>query len=242
MPQSPIPRPLRTGFLIAALVLAANVAAAVLIDAELGDAGVLGSARSVLMWAMVPPIAVGLVWIGALRHPVGRWHVLALLLCWLADGLGSATGETLVLLSLFLVGHLGYIAALWPTRRRSLAWGWGALGYGFVGLTAGSIIAVNAGPLAIPVLAYALVLAAMAAFAAIDAIGLLGGLLFLVSDLVLGLGLYVIEIPDALRAFVVLVPYVGAQALLALSLQQRLGLGAGTDTATGAGAGAVRLV
>jgi uncharacterized membrane protein YhhN len=239
MPQAPIPRPLRLGFLIAALVLAANLAAALLIDFGVGDGvgasgeDVLDLLRRALMWAMMPPIAVALIWIGALRHPVGRWHVAALLLCWLGDGLGSVTEETLVLLGLFMAGKLSYIASLWPTRRRSLAWSWGALGYGAVGLISGAIIASSAGSLAVPVLVFALVVAAMAAFAAIDTIGLLGGLLFMVSVLILGLGLYVIEIPDALRAFVVLVPYVGGQALLALSLQQRLGLGAAT--------GAVRL-
>ena len=66
---------------------------------------------------------------------------------------------------------------------------------------------------------------AVAALAAIDVPGLFGGLLFMIGDLVLGLGLFVIDIPDPLRSIAVLVAYVAAQALLAISLQQRLRLG-----------------
>ncbi|MFP5250990.1 MAG: lysoplasmalogenase family protein, partial [Actinomycetes bacterium] len=100
-----------------------------------------------------------------------------------------------------------------------------APGYAFVALLAGTVIAANAGPLAVPVLVYALVLAGLAAFAAIDTPGLVGGLLLLATDLIQGFGLFVLEMPDALRAFAVLIPYAAAQALLALSLQQRLRLG-----------------
>lgn len=224
MPATPMPRALRTGFLVSAVALGLNLLAAVLIELGIGDASLLDTARVVLMWALIPPFAISLILLGALRHAVGRWHVAAALLCALGDGLGATTGTTIVLLGLFLAGHISYLAALWPTRRRSLAWSPAAIGYAAVALIAGTIIAVNAGPLAIPVLLYALVLAAVAAFAAIDTPGLLGGLLFLVSDLVLGLGLFVLEIPDALRAVAVLIPYVGAQALLAVSLQRRLRL------------------
>ena len=221
-----MPRALRTGFLVSAIVLAVNLLAAVLIGFGVGDAGVLDALRTVLMWALVPPIAIALILIGALRHPVGRWHVAAALLCALGDGLGAISGATIVLLGMFLLGHIAFLGALWPTRKRSLAWSPAAIAYTVVALIAGAIIAANAGALAVPVLLFALVAAAVAAFAAIDTPGLLGGLLFLVSDLVLGLGLFVLDIPDPLRAIAVLAPYVGAQALLAVSLQQRLGLGA----------------
>ncbi|WP_072313450.1 lysoplasmalogenase family protein [Agrococcus sp. Marseille-P2731] len=224
MPSTPMPRALRLGFAIAGAGLLLNLLAAVLIGLEIGDAQLLDTARVVLMWAMLPPIAIALVRLGALRHAAGVWHVLAVLLCWLGDGLGASTGVTIVLLAAFLLGHIAYLAALWPTRRRSLAFGPAAIGYAVIAVIAGGITAANAGALAVPVLLYALVLAAMAAFAAIDTPGLLGGLLFLVSDLVLGLGLFVLDIPDPLRTFAVLIPYLGAQMLLAVSLQQRLGL------------------
>ncbi|MCH1883297.1 lysoplasmalogenase family protein [Agrococcus sp. ARC_14] len=235
MPASPLPRALRMGLFVAAVALAVNLLAAALIGLEIGDADVLDALRTVLMWAMLPPIAIALVRIGALRHRVGVWHVIGLLLCWLGDGLGATTGITIVLLAAFLLGHIAYLAALWPTRRRSLAWGPTAIGYAFVALLAGGITAANAGALAVPVLLYSLLLAAMAAFAAIDTAGFLGGLLFLVSDLVLGLGLFVMDIPDPLRTFCVLIPYVGAQALLAISLQQRLALGEAMPTAPATG-------
>lgn len=224
MPATPMPRALRIGIAVSAASLVLNLLAATLIGLEIGDADLLDGVRTVLMWVLLPPIAIALIRIGALRRGVGRWHVTALLLCWLGDGLGATTGITLVLLSAFLIGHVGYLAALWPTRRRSLAWSPAAIGYAVVALIAGGITAANAGALAAPVLLYSLVLAAVAAFAAIDTAGLLGGLLFLVSDLVLGLGLFVMDIPDPLRTFTVLIPYLGAQALLAVSLQQRLGL------------------
>ncbi|SFS18095.1 YhhN-like protein [Agrococcus baldri] len=231
MPATPLPRALRTGLLVAAVVLAVNLLAAALIGIGVGDADMLNLVRTVLMWLLLPPIAIALALLGALRHPVGRWHLAAVILCGLGDGFGATTGMTIVLLGLFLLGHIAYLFALWPTRKRSLAWNPAAIGYAIVALIAGILIAVNAGMLAIPVLLYSLVLAAVAAFAAIDTAGLLGGLLFLASDLVLGIGLFVIDIPDPLRTFCVLIPYVGAQALLAVSLQQRLGLGAPESTA-----------
>ncbi|WP_405216616.1 lysoplasmalogenase family protein [Agrococcus sp. Ld7] len=224
MPASSLPRALRAGFAISAAMLALNLLAAVLIGLGIGDAGALNLARTVLMWLLMPPIALALIRVGALRHAAGRWHVAAVALCWLGDGAGSTSGITVVLLSAFMLGHLAFIASLWPTRRRSLAWSPAVAGYAFVALLAGGITAANAGPLAIPVLLFAVVLAAMAAFAAIDTPGLLGGLLVMLTDLVLGLGLFVLEIPDPLRTFAVLVPYLGAQMLLAISLQQRLRL------------------
>ena len=117
-----MPRALRTGFLVSAIVLAVNLLAAVLIGFGVGDAGVLDAVRTVLMWALVPPIAIALILIGALRHPVGRWHVAAALLCALGDGLGAISGATIVLLGMFLLGHIAFLGALWPTRKRSLAW------------------------------------------------------------------------------------------------------------------------
>lgn len=225
MPTTPLPRPLRLGFWIAGALLLVNLLAATLLALQIGDAALLERLRVVLMWGLLPPIWIALVAIGALRHAVGRWHVAAAALGGLGDGLGATTGLTIVLLGMFLLGHIAYLVALWPTRRRSLAWGPGAIAYATIGLIAGGIIAVGAGPLAVPVLLYALVLAAVAAFAAIDVPGLFGGLLFMVGDLVLGLGLFVVDIPDPLRSVAVLVAYATAQALLAVSLQQRLRLG-----------------
>jgi uncharacterized membrane protein YhhN len=231
MPTTPLPRPLRLGFWIAGALLLVNLLAATLLALEIGDAALLERLRVVLMWGLLPPIWIGLVAIGALRHAVGRWHVAAAALSGLGDGLGATTGLTIVLLGMFLLGHIAYLVALWPTRRRSLAWGPGSIAYATIGLIAGGIIAVGAGPLAVPVLVYALVLAAVAAFAAIDVPGLFGGLLFMVGDLVLGLGLFVVDIPDPLRSVAVLVAYAAAQALLAVSLQQRLRLGSVAPTA-----------
>lgn len=224
MPASPMPRAMRVGIVVAAAGLAVNLLAAVLIGLGVGDAAVLELVRTVLMWALLPPIIVALVVLGALRHASGRWHVLGLALCCLGDGLGSTTGVTLVLLGGFLLGHIAYLVAFWPTRRSSLAWSPAAIGYALVALIAGTIIAVNAGPLAVPVLAYSLLLAGVAALAATDTPGLFGGLLFMASDLVLGMGLFVLDIPDPLRAVTVLVPYLAAQVLLAVNLQRRLGL------------------
>lgn len=224
MPTTPLPRPLRLGFWIAGALLVVNLTAATLLAFEIGDAGALEQARVVLMWGMLPPIWIALIVIGALRHTVGRWHVAAAALCGLGDGLGASTGLTIVLLSLFLLGHIAYLLALWPTRRRSLAWGPGAIAYAIVALIAGGIVAVGAGPLAVPVLLFALVLAAVAAFAAIDVPGFVGGLLFMIGDLVLGLHLFVIEMPEPLSSISVLVAYTTGQALLAVSLQQRLAL------------------
>ncbi len=212
------------GFAVSGTALAVNLVAAVLLDLELGDPALLTLARDVTMWLLALPIAIALLVMGAWRHAAGICHVAAVLLCWLGDGLGSLTGETVVLLGLFPPAAVAFLAALWPSRRRSLAWGWAAIGYGIVGAISGGVIAIGAGPLAVPVLLYALLIAAVAAFAAIDTAGLLGGLLMLAGVLVLGIGLFLIEIPDALRAFAVLVLYVLGQALLAVSLQQRLGL------------------
>lgn len=186
----------------------------------------LDGVRTVAQWLYLPPLMVALGLATGLRTARSRWWLGGLLLCWLGDGLGSL--GFLVLLGCFLLGHLSYLAALWPTRDRSWVWRPGGLVHVGVLALGLALVVPRAGALAAPVVVYGLVLAAVALLAtAAGPAGLAGGLLFMVSDLSLGWFLFSgVEVGDGPRALLVIGTYVPAQVLLLVGLLRLEGEGA----------------
>lgn len=174
------------------------------------DVGWLQSAR----WLYIPPLMVALVAAGGLRERRGWWWLAGLFLSWIGDTQGEH--GFLVLLGAFLVAHICYVIALWPTRSDSVLGRRAAVPYMVLGLVGVVVLAPAAGiALAAPVTAYAVLLTLMALLAtAAGRVGVIGGLLFMVSDLVLGLGIFAVDLPQGLQTLIVIGTYVPAQALL----------------------------
>ncbi|MGO0576419.1 lysoplasmalogenase family protein [Ornithinimicrobium panacihumi] len=159
---------------------------------------------------------VALVLATRLRDPRSRWWLAGLVLCWLGDGLGGQ--GFLILLGCFLLGHLAYLAALRPTassswlRRPASLLHWAVLVAGMV------LVVPHADGLQVPVVVYGLVLTLMAVLAtAAGPVGLVGGLLFMVSDLTLGWDIFAADLSEATSALLVIGTYVPAQVLLLLA-------------------------
>lgn len=221
-PQLPASgRRLRTALLVTSL------AAAVV--------GIVGAALHIgwldyAQWLYVPPLAVALVLAGGLRDPRGRWWLAGLVFSWLGDVLGGAT--FLALLGCFFLAHVCYILALLPTRGRSLLGKAGSVPYLLLGLAGAAVLVPAAGGvLAVPVLLYAVTLTLMALLASAGGrAGVVGGALFMVSDLVLGVGIFVLDIPAPVQTLLVIGTYVPAQVLLLVAI---LGLIRSSSAATG---------
>lgn len=206
-------RPLVTGMLLASLGAAVvGIAGAAL------DIGWLAYAQ----WLYVPPLAVALVVAGGLRDPRGRWWLAGLVFSWLGDVLGG--GGFLALLGCFFLAHVCYVLALLPTRGRSVLGRPASAPYLVLGL-AGAVVLVPAagGVLAVPVLLYAVALTVMAVLASAGGrSGVAGGVLFMISDLTLGIGIFVLDIPAALQTLLVIGTYVPAQVLLLVAFLRLL--------------------
>lgn len=169
-------------------------------------------------WLYIPPLALALVLAGGLRDPRGRWWLAGLALSWVGDAFGG--GDFLLLLGSFLVAHICYVVALWPTHARSQLARRGSAPYVLLGLAGAAALAPAAGAaLAVPVVLYASALTLMAVLATAGGrAGAIGGLLFMVSDLALGLGMFVFDWPTAVQTTVVIGTYVPAQVLLLVAL------------------------
>lgn len=176
-------------------------------------------------WFAMPPLAAALVVAGGLSRPLGRWWLAGIVLSWAGDTVGGHS--FLVLLGCFLLAHLCYLAALWPTRAPSVLRRPRVLPYLALGVVGAAVIAPAAGPLlAGPVVVYAAALTLVAVLASsLGRAGVVGGVLFMVSDLVLGLGTFVVDVPAATQTALVMSTYVPAQALLLVAVLGLIPLG-----------------
>jgi uncharacterized membrane protein YhhN len=176
-----------------------------------------------LRWASKPALTLSLLAYLIVSTPPGlrsaRWFGLGLLLACAADIalLVEDTPAFLAGMGLFALMQITYLAVFIrlgasPTRRRRLVV---PLCYGVLWLGANAILWPQLGALAVPVAVYSLLLVAMAAEAVgLNRLAAAGGLLFVVSDLVLGLG--VAGIGFALQDQAVMATYAAAQLLLTL--------------------------
>lgn len=180
-------------------------------------------------WLLMPALLVSLaigVAVRALRpRPLLAALVAAgVLLSWVGD----ITVENVpVGLSFFLVAHLAYIAAFWQEGRgRPSWWSLWVLPW-FAGLLV--VLAPTAGPLLPAIVAYGIVLAAMAISATrVNRLTAIGGVLFVISDSLLAIRLFTPELQGRPPDAAIMVTYLAAQLLLTVGV---LGLARGPAAA-----------
>ena len=176
---------------------------------------------------LLMPLLAWSCWTAAARR--GRLVILvvvALGFSWLGD----LSDAVLIKIVFFLVAQIVYIVAFRPYWRRSLITrptlliAYGIALAGLIG-----VVAAAAGPLAGPVAVYGASLAVMAVLATgVSRLTGIGGALFLVSDIVLAVELFVAPgaIPYALFANMAL--YLPAQLMITLGVQERVAVEVGS--------------
>lgn len=179
-------------------------------------------------WFYTPPLIVVLALHGCLKHRSGWLWVLGLAFSAAGDISAQSENAFLLLLCSFLVAHLFSVKALWRYRGRSWLGSKKSLlhvGLAAVGL---AVVVPRAEPAMVgPVVAYGAVLGLMALLAtAAGKTGLLGGLLFIVSDSVLAAQQFGVRIPEPLRTAAVIGTYAPAQVLLTAGWWRLTGGGA----------------
>ena len=189
--------------------------AVVALLAELAGARTLFAAALV---ALMPLLAAFTVSVRRRTDPQRRSRLLRLTLAALFfSWLGDVAGDNLLpKLACFLLAQLCYVAAFWPRRARSI---WrrppAAGAYTAVVTVLVVVVTRDAGPLAVPVVVYAVSLGLMATLATgVNRVAALGGALFVVSDTILALDTFVggFALPHA--SFWNILTYVVAQLLL----------------------------
>ena len=142
----------------------------------------------------------------------------ALVFSWLGDTVGGAS--FLLKIVLFLVAQIFFIAAFWPHRGRSLLHRpWAVILYAVVLLGIGAPMVSRAGQLAVPVTVYGISLVAMSILAtAFGKRASIGGLLFVISDSLLGLSWFYQPSFGDLMDVLIMFSYLAAQGLLVSGL------------------------
>ena len=165
-----------------------------------------------------------LAWCVCASGPVRRRSVILLLVALGFSWWGDLSAAVLVKIAFFLVAQIVYVVAFWPSWRQSLiARPPLAVAYGLALTAVVALVATVAGQLAVPVGVYGTSLAVMALLATgMGRLTGLGGALFLVSDIVLAVELFVAPgtIPYAL--FVNMALYLPAQLLITLGVLRRV--------------------
>ncbi|MFT4164355.1 MAG: lysoplasmalogenase [Microlunatus sp.] len=165
---------------------------------------------------LLMPLLVWLCWAGAVR----RTRLLTLVMIALGfSWLGDFAGFTILLkIGFFLIAQILYIVAFRPYWRHSLLRRPPLLIAYVVALAALiGVSAVAAGPLGVPVAVYGASLALMAVLATgVSRLTGIGGLLFLLSDIVLAVEFFIAPGAIPHGAFVNMAIYLPAQLLIAL--------------------------
>ncbi|HEU4546154.1 MAG TPA: lysoplasmalogenase [Microlunatus sp.] len=170
---------------------------------------------------LLMPLLAWCCWTGAVR----RTRLVILVLVALGfSWLGDLSAAVLIKIGFFLIAQIVYVVAFLPSWRRSLiarpplAIAYALALGGLIG-----VVTVAAGPLAGPVAVYGASLAVMAVLATgVDRLTGIGGALFLLSDIVLAVELFVAPgaIPYAL--FVNMALYLPAQLMITLGVLERV--------------------
>jgi uncharacterized membrane protein YhhN len=165
---------------------------------------------------LMPALAIGVLWAAPQRRsPVIVLGVIALFFSWLGD---VTLRWFVVGLIFFLVAHITYLV-LFVTRLTVRRMPWWALAYAAWLVVLLAILAPHTGPLLIPVIAYGIVLTAMAAFASrCNRPVAWGGALFVVSDSILAVNRFLPEAGIPSVDVLIMVTYLAAQALIAWGL------------------------
>jgi uncharacterized membrane protein YhhN len=200
-------------------------------------------------WVVIGVLWLGYLIMDALdvtgpAHTALKGMLMPSLLIWVVLALGAAAPRLLIaglalatvgdvgleFDALFLVGMAGFFAmqvcyvlgfiamGAWPRARHQ----WPiAAGYLVFWGAANAVLGPRLGDLRVPILIYSLALCVMATFAAgVDRRVGLGGMLFLVSDMLIGVDLADLGFPG--RGLVVMVTYLAAQYLIATGWARRV--------------------
>ena len=174
---------------------------------------------------LLMPLLVWLCWTASVR----RTRLLILVMIALGfSWLGDFAGVTILLkIGFFLVAQVVYIVAFRPYWRHSLLTRPGLLTVYCIALAAViGVAAVAAGPLLVPVAVYGASLALMAVLATgVSRLTGIGGALFLLSDIVLAVELFIAPGAIPHGAFANMVIYLPAQLLIALGTVQAVSAG-----------------
>lgn len=165
---------------------------------------------------LMPALVIGLIW-GApeRRSPAVVLGMVALALSWLGD---VTLRWFVVGLIFFLLAHIAYLV-LFAGRLAEHRVRWWAGAYAVWLVVLLTILAPHTGALLIPVIAYGLVLTAMAAVASrCNRWVAWGGALFVASDSILALNKFLPDAGIPLADFVIMVTYIAAQTLIVWGL------------------------
>jgi uncharacterized membrane protein YhhN len=169
--------------------------------------------KAALMPALLLALLVG---VPALRSEITLWAGIGVLLSWAGDVLLGAPGEVgfLVGLVCFLLAHVSYLMLyLRPLRRRRVPW-WGLV---FAVWWAVLIVVLvpHAGSLMIPLLLYGAVLCGAAAVSlGTTPVVAVGATVFLVSDTLLALKMFVPGFSFVQQDLVIMLFYTAGQGLI----------------------------
>lgn len=176
---------------------------------------------------LLMPAVAGVLLAGnrAPRMRLVRLVLVALLFSWLGDSAPRITaGDTsfLLMVGLFLIAQVVYVAALWPYRHTSLLRRPAALvPYGAAGIVIVVLCAPQAGALLPAVAVYAAAIVAMAVLATgLGRLAGTGAVVFVASDALIALDAFgVMTLPG--QGFWVMSSYITAQTLLIMAVRRR---------------------
>lgn len=198
----------------------------ILLVARLANASVIAE---VTQWLLMPLLAGYLATAssrGDADRPRSRLVSLVLIglgFSWLGDlvpnFVPSAQFSLLTLIGLFAVAQACYAAAFWPGRNRSLARTPWLIRYLAFAIALVLLCRSGAGPLLVPVIGYAALITTMAALATgVDRLAGIGDALFMLSDALIALDVFVAwgHLPGS--SFWVMSTYGVAQLLIVLGV------------------------
>lgn len=182
----------------------------------------------VTQWGLMPLLAAVLWCASAAPRPrLVRAVLVTLCFSWVGDtapAFFSGDAAFLAMVAGFLVAQVAYAAAFWPYRSQSLARRPAALAaYGLVAVAIVGACAPGApGPLLAAVVVYALCLGTMAVLATgVHLLAGIGGVVFLVSDAMIGLGAFTDWFAPPASGLWVMLTYVAGQALIVAGVLAR---------------------
>lgn len=186
----------------------------------IAEAFELRDLSNAMLWVLMPSLGGLLI---SARGSVSRQTrmtrivavtLVALFFSWLGDNFGN--GDLVIKLGFFMIAQIAYIVAFWPYRRASvLRRPLPMIGYAAVIVALVAAVSAQSGSLLVPVILYGASLGLMAVLATgLGLWGVLGGLIFLVSDTILALNSFVPQLEIPLAGFWIMASYLLAQGLL----------------------------
>lgn len=189
----------------------------------------VATGNSTLEWLTKPLLMPVLLWLllarGAAEPRTKPWLLTGLVSATVADIALLVPGESALLtgIGFFAMMQLCFITAYTRVTRILAGWRtllWIPLAYLAFWLGFNTLMWTSFGTMALPIAVYSLLLATMAAAASAISVPVgLGGLLFMVSDLMIGLGIANIDFPG--RGVAIMATYCAAQFLIITGLAGR---------------------